>query len=70
MSAVREGKIVGDPELAIAIHQALNVIPTVDSGSFQSLFNGHMQDLLMILYLAGLTKTQLVMADKVNTLLQ
>ena len=68
--AVREGRIDGDPELATAIHAALNVVPTVDSASFMQLFNGHVQDLLMILYLAGLTKTQLVMADKVNALLQ
>ena len=70
VQAVREGKIEGDPELATAIHAALNLVPTVDTASFLTLFNGHVQDLLMILYLAGLTKTQLVMADKVNALLQ
>ena len=70
VQAVREGKIEGDPELATAIHAALNLVPTVDAASFMTLFNGHVQDLLMILYLAGLTKTQLVVADKVNALLQ
>ena len=70
VQAVREGKIEGDAELATAIHAALNVIPTVDPASFQTLFASHVQDLLMIVYLAGLTKTQLLMADQVNALLQ
>jgi len=70
VEAVVRGRLKGDPELAHSIHTALNTIPTIDKETFNNILQNQVQDLLMVMYLGGLAKTQLAIADKVNALLQ
>lgn len=70
VDSVLGGSVKGDVELAHAIQTALNSIPHLDQSTFSSVLTTHIQDLLMIVYLAKLTKTQIHIADKVNGLLQ
>jgi len=66
---VVEGKEQGEAEIGRAIQAALAVVPHIDAESFDKLFNKNIQDLLMIVYLSNLTRTQLAIADKVSTLM-
>jgi translation initiation factor 3 subunit F len=67
---VVDGKIQGDSEVGRAIVAALTSVPLLEAASFEKMFNNQVQDLLMIVYLANLTRTQLALADKINGLLQ
>jgi translation initiation factor 3 subunit F len=70
VNKVVEGKTTGDVLIGRAIGSALASVPHMDSESFDKLFNENLQDLLMIVYLTNLTRTQLALADKMNTLLE
>jgi len=59
----------GDPEIGRAIANALGTIPHMDSAAFEKLYSNNVQDLIMVIYLAKLTTTQLSLADKMNSLL-
>lgn len=41
----------------------------VDPAKFEKMFNNTLQDLLMVVYLANLTKTQVVLQEKLNQVL-
>ncbi|KAJ3045565.1 hypothetical protein HDV00_009222 [Rhizophlyctis rosea] len=41
-------------------------IPRIDAGEFEKMFNTHLQDLLMVVYLANLTRTQLAIAERLH----
>jgi translation initiation factor 3 subunit F len=69
VSKVVDGKIQGDPEIGRAISNALAAVPNTDSASFEKMFTGSAQDLLMIVYLSNLTRAQLALADKISALL-
>jgi len=68
VSRVVDGSIKGDPEIGRAINSALASIPQIDPESFERTFNSHVQDLLMIVYLSNLTKSQLALADRMQGL--
>jgi len=68
VNKVTSGAIKGDPEIGRAIAHALSAIPVFDADSFETVFNTHMQDLLMIMYLSNLTRTQIALADKISNL--
>jgi len=69
VNEVVEGKRSGDEEIGRMISSALGTIPNVDATTLDKLFNSNIQDLLCILYLANLTKSQLALADKINAIL-
>jgi len=58
-----------DNDIGRAIAHALGTVPHMDAASFDKLFNNNMQDLLMVMYLSNLTRTQLALADRMNALL-
>lgn len=60
------GEIKGDPEVGRQIKALLAAIPKVDPGQFTQMFNANNNDLLVLVYLANLTRTQLALADKVS----
>jgi len=66
VTKVLEGKIKGDPSVGRAIANALAAIPRLDSESW----NENIQDTLMIVYLTNLTRTQLALANKINSYLE
>jgi len=59
----------GDVAVGQAIHDAISAIPKIDTGRFKKLLNDTVQDLLMVIYLANLTRTQVALADKITGLL-
>lgn len=46
----------------------VSVVPKIDSTSFEKMFNSHLQDLLMVVYLANMTRTQLSVAERLQLL--
>jgi len=69
VTKVLEKKEKGDVAIGQAIHDAISAIPKIDTGKFKKLLNGTVQDLLMVVYLANLTRTQVALADKITGLL-
>ncbi|XP_057301737.1 eukaryotic translation initiation factor 3 subunit F-like isoform X2 [Hydractinia symbiolongicarpus] len=47
----------------------LGQVPQMDSKQIEKMMNNNMQDLLMVLYLASLTKTQLSVGTKINSII-
>ncbi|KAI9320585.1 maintenance of mitochondrial structure and function-domain-containing protein [Dichotomocladium elegans] len=50
------------------IMDTVSAVPKLDSASFEKMFNSHLQDLLMVVYLANVTRTQLSIAERLNYL--
>jgi len=69
VAKVVDGKVEGDSEVGRAIASALAAVPPVDPAVFDKMFSGNMQDLLMVVYLSNLTRTQLALADKISGIL-
>jgi translation initiation factor 3 subunit F len=46
----------------------VSVVPKIDSTAFEKMFNSHLQDLLMVVYLANMTRTQLSVAERLQLL--
>ncbi|KAI9096433.1 maintenance of mitochondrial structure and function-domain-containing protein [Phlyctochytrium arcticum] len=44
----------------------VSLVPRIDAGEFEKMFNSHLQDLLMVVYLANLTRTQLAIAERLH----
>jgi len=66
---VQSGQIKGDKEIGMTIAQAMAVIPHLNGAAFEQMFAQNAQDLLMVLYLTNVTRTHLILADKINYLL-
>eukprot|EP01083_Nonionella_stella_P064306 167470_1 len=67
---VVKGTIPEDRTIGRAISHALAAVPHIDSSSFEKMFAGHLQDMLMVVYLASQTQTQLAIADKIGQVLK
>jgi len=63
---VSRGEVKGDPKIARLIEQTLAILPSVDSEGVKKLFTKGVQDLLMVVYLAKLTRTHLLLAEKLR----
>jgi len=66
---VVDKKEKGDASIGQAIHDAITAIPKMDVSKFKKSMNGTIQDLLMVVYLSNLTRTQVALADKITGLL-
>jgi len=66
---VIEGKIPGDESLGWLIGDALSSVPNLSPHKFEHMISNRLQDFLMMVYLGKMTKTQLVIADKINKIL-
>ncbi|KAJ8322984.1 hypothetical protein QVD99_007341 [Batrachochytrium dendrobatidis] len=44
----------------------VSLIPQIKPAEFSKVFNSHMQDILMVVYLANLTRTQLAIAERLH----
>lgn len=56
----------GVEEMGREILDSLNVVPRIRPEVFDKMFDDSLQDLLMVTYLSNITKTQLVIAEKLN----
>lgn len=61
---VNNHEIQGDEEIGREIIDALNAIPRINLDEFKASYKNSIQDLLMVVYLSNLTKTQLMVAEK------
>jgi translation initiation factor 3 subunit F len=52
--------------VARAISHALAAIPYIEPKTFEKTFASHVQDVLMIVYLANLTRAQIAIADRIQ----
>jgi len=66
VDAVVEGKIPPDAELGRQVANTLAAVPRIRPEVFDKLFNDSLQDLLMVTYLSNITRTQLLVAEKLN----
>lgn len=69
IESVKNNTIQDTYNIYDSILNVLNTIPNIDIYTFQSLFTNNIQDLLMLIYLANLTQTQINVAEKVAGLI-
>lgn len=67
---VVEGRVVPDNTIGRFIADTVASIPKVSPAAFDKLLNDRLQDHLLLLYLSSLTRTQLALAEKLNTAAQ
>lgn len=67
---VIEGRTPPDNVVGRYLADTLASIPKISPDVFDKLFNDSIQDLLLVLYLANLTRTQLSLAKKLNSAAQ
>eukprot|EP00475_Leptophrys_vorax_P006569 TRINITY_DN14085_c0_g2_i1.p1 TRINITY_DN14085_c0_g2~~TRINITY_DN14085_c0_g2_i1.p1 ORF type:complete len:330 (+),score=9.49 TRINITY_DN14085_c0_g2_i1:95-991(+) len=67
---VVEGRVAPDNAVGRALWDAVAAVPRMSSETFDKLFNNGVQDVLLVLYLANLTRAQLSLAEKLNTAAQ
>jgi len=65
--AVESGKTEGDLAVGRGLTAALCSEPVVDLEAVENLCNSSLQDALMVVYLSNLTRTQISIAEKINS---
>lgn len=67
---VVEGRVAPDNNIGRFISDTVAAIPKLSSSTFEKLVNDSLQDQLVLLYLSSITRTQLSLAEKLNTAAQ
>ncbi|KAL2914072.1 hypothetical protein HK105_206330 [Polyrhizophydium stewartii] len=59
---------IAEPNATLGRHllDTVSTIPRIEPDEFAKVFNSHMQDILMVLYLANLTRTQLAITERLH----
>ncbi|KAK3719876.1 hypothetical protein RRG08_040176 [Elysia crispata] len=65
---VLAGKIQSDNQTGRYLLDLVTSVPHIEAEKFEEMLNSNMKDLLMVVYLANLTKTQLALTEKLSTL--
>jgi len=63
---VVNGNAQGDNAIGRFLAKAVSSLPKFDADTVDKLFNNNIQDLLMVVYLANLTRTQIALAEKLQ----
>jgi len=66
IQSVLKGSRVGDAKIGRLIEETLALIPTYDNGQFDQILTKGLQDVLMVVYLANLTRTHLLLAEQLR----
>jgi translation initiation factor 3 subunit F len=66
VESVLSGNIAGSVDVGVKLMEALSSVPHIDGDNFEKLFQSQLKDILIVLYLANLTKTQLAIAEKLH----
>merc|ERR1719240_1626915 len=66
VAKVVEGCATAEPEVVRLLQQLVAAAPRLPTESFGKMFNTQVQDMLTIVYLANLTRTQLALAEKLQ----
>ena len=69
ISAAPENQKLSNPALGVALADALDILHSVKKADFDATFQRKADSMLMISYITALTKTQLVVAEKLNAVL-
>ena len=67
VSDVCEGKLPPNNAVGRYLADTVAAVPRMTRESFEKLFNDGVQDILLVMYLSNLTRTQLALSEKVNT---
>ncbi|KAJ9684498.1 hypothetical protein PVL29_016798 [Vitis rotundifolia] len=70
VDSVVEGQVVPDNDIGRYIADTVASIPKISPPAFDRLVNDSLQDHLLLLYLSSITRTQLSLAEKLNTAAQ
>ncbi|KAK9723011.1 hypothetical protein K7432_002261 [Basidiobolus ranarum] len=68
VDSVLEGKTPANNTIGRFLMDTVSVVPKIDASSFEKLFNSHLQDLLMVVYLTNMTRAQLSIANSLHNL--
>lgn len=66
VDGVVEGKIEPDNKLGRFLAETLELVPNLDHENFEKLFSESVSDVLMVMYLTNLCRTQLVIAEQLG----
>jgi len=66
VDSVLDGKTVADPVIGRYLMDIITSVPKIDKEQFEQSFNNNIQDLLMVVYLANMTRAQLAVAEKLQ----
>uniref|UniRef100_A0A060T5B9 Eukaryotic translation initiation factor 3 subunit F n=1 Tax=Blastobotrys adeninivorans TaxID=409370 RepID=A0A060T5B9_BLAAD len=66
VSRVSSGAEVGDSALGKFLLRNLSLVPSVSGDKMEKLFNSHLQDVLMVVYLSNTIKTQLQLYSRLT----
>jgi translation initiation factor 3 subunit F len=69
VNKVVTGEIKGDEKIGRFLLDTVSAVPKVDAAQFEKTFNNVLQDLLMVVYLANLTRYQVTLQEKLNDIL-
>jgi len=67
---VVEGRVAPDNKIGRFIADTVSSMPKLSPSSFDRLFNDRIQDNLALVYLSSITRTQIAVAEKLNTAAQ
>jgi len=63
---VLAGKIQADSNVGRELMEMINSIPQINREDFEEMLNSNLKDLLMVVYLSNLTRTQLAINEKLS----
>jgi len=63
---VLAGKIAADSVIGRFLMELVMAVPQIEPEEFEQMLNSNMKDLLMVVYLANLTRTQLALNEKLS----
>ena len=68
--AVVDGKVAPDPRLGRLLAEAVAAVPRMAPGAMSGLLSDGVQDVLLVMYLSNLTRTQLQLSDTLQMPIQ
>ncbi|KAF8916940.1 hypothetical protein BGZ52_000089 [Haplosporangium bisporale] len=69
VNSVLAGTVPANNTVGRYLMDTVSVVPKVDPVEFEKMFNSHLQDLLMVIYLANMARTQLAVAKRLEKLI-
>jgi translation initiation factor 3 subunit F len=68
VDSVLSGAVVADNSVGRMLMEFVNSVPKIKPEDFEEMVNSNMKDLLMVVYLSNLAKTQLLLSEKLALL--
>ena len=66
VAGVKAGSATPDAEVVQLLQDAMTAAPRLPAQTFDKIFNSRVQDMLVVVYLANLTRAQLTLAEKLQ----